>query len=370
MYIMEFYKIIIGAFLLYIVYFVIKKNFIMEKFSNYSNPTYTTNGELGVDFLKILKEYNFKETKYGEYFFPSDYNPCEKDAKKLITSPHKFLYVMDGCDIIGSKVDLWKVIKDEFTTNIATKYMPRTYLYENKQDMEDLKAKMDIDAANNVKQMYVLKNYEQRQEGIKIATSWAEIMDPDTVKKYYLIQEYFYNPYILNKRKINMRVYYLIVCRDNRVKCYIYSNGFMYYTPNFYDPDDPDFKKHITTGYIDRQVYVDNPLTHQDFRTYLGAEQSNKLDRNIKELMHFISQCLAKRTCRDNIDDKIRFQLYGVDIQPDANLDVKCIEINKGADLNSKDARDGEVKYKMQQDIFKVINSDQFGITDNFIDVY
>ena len=370
---MKYSRIIIYIVLLFLLYVAIKKYIhIFEPLidSNHPQTTYTTDGDLSSDFKKILTEYNFKETNNGEYFFPSDYNPCEKDAKKLINSSHKYLYVMDGCDIIGSKIDLWKVIRDEYTTNIATRYMPRTYLYANPKDMEELKHRMESDDKKDIKQMYVLKNYEQRQEGLKIATKWSEIMDHDTMKKFYLIQEYKYNPFIVNKRKINMRVYYLIVCRDHLVKCYIYFNGFMYYTPDFYDPNDPDFKKHITTGYIDRQVYIDNPLTHEDFRKYLGPEKSKKLDHNIKQLMHFISQCLVKRTCTDNIDGKIRFQLYGADLQPDHNLDVVMLEINKGPDVSSKDARDGEVKYKMQQDIFKVVDPDRFGITSNFIQVY
>ena len=93
------------------------------------------------------------------------------------------------------------------------------------------------------------------------------------------------------------------------------------------------------------------------------------MDDNVKVLMRNISSAVAKRTCT-SYNDKIKFQIYGVDIQPDANLDVKLIEINKGPDLNSKDERDGAVKYKMQQDLFKVINPDQFGKTDNFIKVY
>ena len=144
----------------------------------------------------------------------------------------------------------------------------------------------------------------------------------------------------------------------------------MYYTPKFYDPNDTDFDKHITTGYIDRQVYIDNPLTHEDLRKYLGPDKSKILDKNIKNLMFFISQCLAKKTCTVNSNGKIRFQIYGVDIQPNNDLEVICHEINKGPDLSSKDERDGFVKYNMQKDLFKVIDPLTFGNTDNFIKVY
>jgi tubulin polyglutamylase TTLL4 len=333
--------------------------------------TYSTDGNLSSDFLKILNEYNFRKVdRDGEYFFPSDYNPCENVAKKLNYSNSKYLYVMNGCDVIGSKVDLWKVIKNEFK-NDASKIMPECYLYENSIDMINLQNRMNIEKNNNIHQMYILKNYEQRQEGLKLIDSWSEVMDPINMKKFYIIQEYLYNPYIINKRKVNFRVYYLVVCSHNNYSCYIYNNGFMYYTPEFYDPNKKDFNKHITTGYIDRQVYVENPLTREDFRQYLGQTNANLLDENTKVLMHNVSKVLSTKTCLNNDpNNKIFFQIYGVDVQPDANLNVKLIEINKGPDLNSKDERDGQVKYKMQQDLFKIINPAEFGITTNFIKVY
>jgi hypothetical protein len=364
--------LLISLFCFFYIFFVLDSKKVIDDYTNTTNKylTYTTDGELSDDFLKILKEYNFVEDKKnGLYFFPYDYNPCEKIVRSLNNSPHKYLYVMDGCDVIGSKIDLWKSIKSEYGLQ-ANKYMPECYLYDNETDMEKLRNRMEYDEDHNISQMYILKNYQQRQEGLKVVSSWDEVMDDKNRKDYYIIQEYLYNPFIVSKRKINFRVYYLIVCRNNTMACYIYNNGFMYYTPDFYDPNSTDFNKHITTGYIDRQVYIDNPLTREDFRKYLGSDKAKLLDDNTNVLMNYVSKALVKRICANNYNDKVRFQIYGVDIQPDANLDVKLIEINKGPDLTSKDKRDGEVKYKMQQDLFKLIDPEHFGSTNNFIKVY
>ena len=124
---MKYNKIIIYLFLFAILYIFIKPLFTDSYEHFYSDTTlltYTTDGQLSTEFLKILKEYQFVETKNGYYFFPFDYNPCEKNAKKLINSKHNYLYVMDGCDIVGSKIDLWKVLRNDLTTNIAIKYIP------------------------------------------------------------------------------------------------------------------------------------------------------------------------------------------------------------------------------------------------------
>ena len=47
-----------------------------------------------------------------------------------------------------------------------------------------------------------------------------------------------------------------------------------YHTPKFFDYNSIDLKN-ITTGYIDRQVYVENPLTTQDFRDILVKVKQN-----------------------------------------------------------------------------------------------
>ena len=45
------------------------------------------------------------------------------------------------------------------------------------------------------------------------------------------------------------------------------------------------------------------------------------------------------------------------------------MKINKGPNLGSKDKKDGQVKYNMQKDIFKVLDT-EFGQTNEFSRVY
>ena len=321
-----------------VIYYLYKISFV-ENFNN-DIRTYSSDGDLGKTFNDILDTYKFtKVKKDGMWFFPSDYNPCEKQAKELIASDSaKYIYVMDGCDIIGSKIDLWKVLRAYYGIPIAESYLPMTYLYDNPDDMNMLKNKL-TNATSTTAKMFILKNYNQRQEGIKIVTTWDEINSDEN-----------------KKRKTNIRVYYLVVCRNNSVEGYVYNNGFMYYTPYFYDPDSTDFEKHITTGYIDRQVYIDNPLTIQDLYKYLGVDKSKILEDNICKAMKHVTMALSKNVCTNNANDKVKFQVYGVDIAPLSDLSVKLMEINKGPDLNEKDERDGVVKKSMQSDIFKIID--------------
>ena len=55
-----------------------------------------------------------------------------------------------------------------------------------------------------------------------------------------------------------------------------------------------------------------------------------------------------------SLDNNVRFQLFGADVAPDNNLEVKLIEINKGPDLGAKDNKDNQVKDKVVRDVFDI----------------
>ena len=52
----------------------------------------------------------------------------------------------------------------------------------------------------------------------------------------------------------------------------------------------------------------------------------------------------------------VRFQLFGCDIAPDKDLNVRLLEMNKGPDFKPKDERDKNVKMKVHGDIMDLID--------------
>ena len=50
-----------------------------------------------------------------------------------------------------------------------------------------------------------------------------------------------------------------------------------------------------------------------------------------------------------------QFLIYGCDIAPSDTLGATLIEINKGPDLNYKDARDKEVKFNLVKNTFEIV---------------
>ena len=276
----------------------------------------------------------------------------------------KKIYLIDGCDWPASKIHLWKLLKNEYGID-ASKYMPQTYLLDNKEDVKNFIKHFNNLNKKHKNHIFVLKNYEQRQEGIKLETNLNNIINSYYSKipknKFYLVQDYLYNPFLISKRKINFRYYTLIVCRNGKVEGYIHKDGFVYYTPKNYKSTSLDFNRHITTGYIDRKIYDTNPLTLIDFRNHLNKitpNLSDKWDKNVNKLMNKIIKAVSRKVCQNNkLKNNVMFQMFGSDIAPTKNLDAFLMEINKGPDLGAKDERDKKVKFKVQNDILKIIEN-------------
>ncbi len=334
---------------------------MIEDFTNSYN--HQCNHGMGKVLDAVAKERGMIKKKKGwDFYFPCGYNYCEHESSKLKpeNADQKF-FLLDGCDNINSKTALWKAILKQYGRINASKLMPNTFLLNNSNEMTQFTNYYSQRKSENPKCKFVLKNHKQRQEGIKLENDIKQIKKAKN-NGFYLVQDYLEDPYLISKRKINIRYYLLIVCTKEKIEAYVHNNGFMYYTPKFYKAGSLDFKEHITTGYIDRKVYEENPLTIADFNVYLNNIQSGLSDlffRRVQGLFNKIMIALHDKICRsEHLQNNTLFQLFGADIAPDKNLIPSLMEINKGPDLSPKDNRDGDVKIKVQGDIMDIVDTE------------
>jgi hypothetical protein len=196
--------------------------------------------------------------------------------------------------------------------------------------------------------------------------------------KYVIVQELLQNPYIIDGRKTNMRFYVLVICKNNKFSVYVYNDGFMYYTKVPFKKNTTEVDPNITTGYIDREVYKKNPLTHQDLKKYLDNPNRNmsEIEHNMKNKRLVISEVYFIRInnllkdifsafvgyigVNDKFVNNTMTQLFGVDIAVDDQLNPMLMEVNKGPDMNAKDERDSQLKNNVVTDMLKTL-----GIIDN-----
>jgi len=376
---MKFYIILLTLLIIFLFLFyydeplqTTKQESNIELFGNYNSSC----GLYPELLKKVMEERNMVENKKDyDLFIPCSYNSCEKDILAFESDKTgKKIFLIDGCDWVASKMALWELLKENYGA-FASKYMPESYLLDKEQDLKAFSVKFNENKIKNPNQMYVLKNYAQRQEGLKLTRNHDEIIKGIN-DGWYLAQEYKYDPYIIDKRKINFRYYLLIVCKNNTIEGYIHKDGFLYYTPDFYDANDMAFNKHITTGYIDRAIYDKNPLTLEDFRIHLdsiGCGLRQRWDFSAENLMNKIMEAVSKKICKNKkLDNHVRFQLFGCDIAPTSNLEASLMEINKGPDLGAKDKRDMQVKLKVQKDIFAIVDPNENDCITNtrFVRIY
>lgn len=268
----------------------------------------------------------------------------------------KYIYSIKSIDLIASKSIIYEFLQNTLTKNELHNTVPITFLIQNEIELQKFKEQFDLN------KMYILKKNVQRQKGCTITNNLQYILNNNT--EYVVCQELLLNPYLIHGYKINVRIYLLIVVTKS-LNLYIYNNGFIYYAPNKFNRSSFDDDVHITTGYIDRKMYDDKPMTLQDFNTTLNTEEKNTLNFNIKRIFKNVKKSYHKHLLRYDSSNKTNFVICGADLAIDNNLNCKLMEINKGPDLSYKDDRDKVVKYNVVNDAFKIV-----GLTDGFSENY
>ena len=307
----------------------------------------------------VLDAFKINKTNGTNYdlYIPCGYNGIETELKKLTFSDPegKKIFGIDGCDSIVSKNSLWTSLKTCFGNEIASSIMPQTCVL---QDPLDLKNFENLYNSNNV---YVLKKNLQRKQGIYLTRSLNEIKEAKN-NNYRIVQR-FINSYIINKRKMNLRIYFLMVVLPNgEKKGYIHKLGKCLYTSK--DVSDSDsakndlvFEEHVTNSYtLEKSIYDNNPQSLQELEEYLSRYYKNPhiLFKRMDTLFSQFFECIKYNLGNlSNLEDTTRFQLFGADVIFDNTLTPYLLEVNKGPDMKYKDEKDKEMKTKVYLDVFE-----------------
>lgn len=311
-------------------------------------------------------------------YLPCGYNSAEfelQEKEKLFEQKRRksVVVAIQGMDFLAAKNALWSLLKKKYGRLRAQIFMPETWSLTDVTDLEHLQ-RMVAGGSPADDRTYILKKNIQRQEGLFL-TKYIDIQKAIR-DGYVVVQRMLRQPYLIQGRKTNLRMYVLVVCTGQNKKVYLYNNGFVYYTPHRYVEDSIDSKKTITSGYIDRSVYQYSPLTLQDFLGYVerhnGAGTARFLWGNLVYLIKGVMDAVENSICRQRENSNIiNMQLFGADVQVNSALDdPKILEFNKGSDQSTKDHRDAEVKTKLHTDMYEVVqdcdNVGGLSITNGF----
>ncbi len=309
-------------------------------------------------------------------YLPCTYDDIEEEIKNmnLKKDQENRVFIIHNADQIVAKDGLWKNLNVHYGYDKTLTMTPNTYVLYEKNDIRRLMEDFDKN------KIYILKKNIQRQEGLKLSNNYNEIIN--NKGGYILAQELLQDPYLIKGRKINLRVYVLVVCHKNKYQVYAYKDGFMYYTKDLFKENSVEMGPNITTGYVDRWIYDVHPLTHEDFRKYLDSKRplteaerkvhniSSHVFNNIYGLVKDVFGAFyGKIGNGEKLYNQLSFQLFGIDVAIDDKLNAKIMEVNKGPDLGSKDDRDGNLKRGLIKDILKIVKAVEDDSSNKFLKV-
>jgi hypothetical protein len=301
-------------------------------------------------FIKTNAMNQNKEGNWSVYL-PCGYNRAEQELKKIkSTDKDQKIFIIKGCDNLSRKDTLWNNLKVKYGDK-AGLIMPESYLLHNIDDVHRLSKEYDSD------KVYILKKNIQRQQGLKMTKNIKALLQ-GSQQGYVVAQEMLQDPYLIDSRKTNCRVYLLVVCKNGKKHGYVYSDGFMYYTPQDFRKGSMDIERVITaglsTGRKDESFYKNHPLTIKEFQQLIGPKVN--LLKRTGVLMANVLAASAPNFCNTgHLRDRTTFQLFGCDVAFNDKLQPQLIEINKGPDLTSKSHEETVLKDDLIANIFKVI---------------
>jgi hypothetical protein len=359
--------LLIILFLILSLYFIYPEKKSREDFLNYMKCSRRSNNNVTQE---IFNKYNFNRTrdKNWDLYIPCGYNDVEEEMKTIkVSNNRQIIFGISGCDKIVAKDYIWKLLMNKYGRLRSKELMPDTYIVKNVSDRQLFYQNYN---PNNI---YILKKNIQRQQGLKLLNKLDDINNETGLfSNYKVIQELLQDPFVLNGRKINLRIYLLLICEKDNISAYIHEGGFMYYTPKYFKKNSLKTECNITSGYVPRKIYRENPLTLIDFKKWLekNGYNSRLLFQNIEKMFQIIMNAIADPLCNKTLKNNIKFQLFGADVAPDENLKSKLMEINKGPDMGAKDKRDKKIKLTVQEDIYQLLGLINTGRKNGFKQIW
>ncbi|XP_027872829.1 putative tubulin polyglutamylase TTLL9 isoform X2 [Xiphophorus couchianus] len=177
----------------------------------------------------------------------------------------------------------------------------------------------------------------------------------------YVAQRYIENPYLINGRKFDLRVYVLVTSYVP-LKAWLYRDGFARFSGTRFSLSTIDDKyMHLTNVSVQKTAPNYNheegcKWEMQQLRRYLTAKHGRELIENLFKEMDNIFIRSLQSVQKVIINDKHCFELYGYDILLDENLKPWLIEVNASPSHTPSSREDYEMKFRLLEDTLNVVD--------------
>ncbi|XP_056279507.1 probable tubulin polyglutamylase TTLL9 [Pseudoliparis swirei] len=215
-------------------------------------------------------------------------------------------------------------------------------------------------AKSGGKGIFLFRKLKDIMDWKKDGTRSEEQKDAAQVESY-VAQRYIENPYLINGRKFDLRVYVLVTAYVP-LKAWLYRDGIGRFSSTRFSMSSIDDKYvHLTNVAVQKTAPDYDPeqgfkWQMQQLRRYLTAKHGRQtIESLFKEIDNIFVHSLQS-VQKVMINDKHCFELYGYDILLDQCLKPWLIEVNASPSLTPSNQEDYEMKFRLMEDTLNVVD--------------
>ncbi|CAG9315373.1 unnamed protein product [Blepharisma stoltei] len=212
-----------------------------------------------------------------------------------------------------------------------------------------------------------------RGTGINVCASIDQVKQelknnpcPRTGKHTFIVQKYIERPFLINKRKFDIRCYALITCYNGVVQGYFYNEGYLRTASKGFSISNITNKYiHLTNDAVQKnsedygKYENGNKMTYSDFQRYLDKNCNDK-KRNFNEEVLPVIRTMVKDTIQAvylKLDPNHRihtFEIFGYDFLLDEDLKPWLLEVNTNPCLELSSTHLGRIIPSMLENAFRI----------------
>lgn len=156
-------------------------------------------------------------------------------------------------------------------------------------------------------------------------------------KRTFILQKYLENPYLVNKRKFDIRCYTLVTSINGVVQAYFYREGYLRTSSKEFSLRDGNKFVHLTNDAVQKHAEdygkfeTGNKLSYADFQRYLDANTPgvNVYQDIVRPIRALVQATISASFLKlDSAFHQYSFELLGYDFMLDSALKPWLIEVN------------------------------------------
>jgi hypothetical protein len=183
------------------------------------------------------------------------------------------------------------------------------------------------------------------------------------VSTTFIIQKYIEKPFLINKRKFDIRLYTLCTFNNGVFQAYFYQEGYLRTACRPFNVNDMDKFIHLTNDAVQNKCEDygkwenGNKLSYSDFQRYLDSKKIKvKFDESVLPKIKKIVRDTVQATWK-KINKNLRllnFEIFGYDFLLDSNLKPWLLEVNTNPCLELSATNLARIIPAMLENAFKI----------------